>query len=122
MSEQYGGPHETRQERERKIHSLNLKISDLFDTSKPWVLVENGSLLGYFDWVRTSRTVLYSSYDVCFRCSPQYVNSPKVLSTGSHQATSGTLVAVCKFLSRHCHLHTSLQRRVLVASTATIEQ
>jgi hypothetical protein len=52
MAEQYGGPHESKKEREKKVHSLNLHIKDLFDSSKPWVLVPNGSLLGYFDWVR----------------------------------------------------------------------
>ena len=50
-AEQYGGPHETSEERERKIHSLNVRMCDLLDTSKPWLLVKHGSLLGYFDWV-----------------------------------------------------------------------
>lgn len=29
----------------------NVKVSDLFDTSKPWVLVSNGSIMGFFDYV-----------------------------------------------------------------------
>lgn len=52
MSEQYGGPHETRQERETKVRQLDLSVWDLFDPKKPWVLVPDGSLLGIFDFVR----------------------------------------------------------------------
>lgn len=51
MAEQYGGRHESLEERDKRVHSLGLFIGDLFDTQKKWVLVENGSLLGYFDWV-----------------------------------------------------------------------
>lgn len=32
-------------------NASQLKLSMLFDPSLPWVLVENGSLGGYFDWV-----------------------------------------------------------------------
>jgi hypothetical protein len=50
-AEQYGGAHETASEREEKVKKLNLSVVDLFDTSRPWLLVTNGSLLGYFDFV-----------------------------------------------------------------------
>jgi hypothetical protein len=29
-----------------------LKLSSFADPREPWVLVPNGSLLGFFDWVR----------------------------------------------------------------------
>lgn len=47
----YAGPRESKEERKRKIKALNLSVFDLFNPSKPWVLVENGSMLGYFNWV-----------------------------------------------------------------------
>jgi hypothetical protein len=50
-AEQYGGAHETASEREENVKKLNLSVVDLFDTSRPWLLVANGSLLGYFDFV-----------------------------------------------------------------------
>jgi hypothetical protein len=50
-SEQYGGQQQTNEELKDKIQKLHVSVSDLFDISKPWVLVPNGSLLGFFDWV-----------------------------------------------------------------------
>ena len=50
-AEQYGGAHETASEREKRVKKLNLAVGDLFDTSRSWLLVDNGSLLGYFDFV-----------------------------------------------------------------------
>jgi hypothetical protein len=47
----YGGPRESQDERRKKLSALNLSLFDLLDPSNPWVLVENGSILGYFDWV-----------------------------------------------------------------------
>jgi len=34
-----------------KIDDLNINLWSLFDSMKPWILVDNGSILGYFDWV-----------------------------------------------------------------------
>jgi hypothetical protein len=50
-SASYAGPRESDAVRKKMVKELNLSVADLFDTSKPWVLVENGSILGYFDWV-----------------------------------------------------------------------
>ena len=47
----YAGPRESSAERQKKLKVLNLSLLDLLDTSKPWVLVEDGSILGYFDFV-----------------------------------------------------------------------
>lgn len=47
----YDGPQETKEERRKKIDALNISVRSLFDPSQPWILVENGSILGYFDWV-----------------------------------------------------------------------
>jgi hypothetical protein len=74
MSEQYGGQQQTNEELKDKVRKLNVSVSDLFDLSKPWVLVPNGSLLGFFDWVsvstffRNNLTNLYltSSFIVIF--------------------------------------------------------
>ena len=35
----------------KRVKKLNLAVGDLFDTSRSWLLVDNGSLLGYFDFV-----------------------------------------------------------------------
>eukprot|EP00542_Grammatophora_oceanica_P018178 CAMPEP_0194049706 /NCGR_PEP_ID=MMETSP0009_2-20130614/30846_1 /TAXON_ID=210454 /ORGANISM="Grammatophora oceanica, Strain CCMP 410" /LENGTH=139 /DNA_ID=CAMNT_0038695921 /DNA_START=103 /DNA_END=519 /DNA_ORIENTATION=- len=51
MSQRYGGKAETKEETQARLRSVDISVSDLFDADKPWVLVPNGSLLGYFDWV-----------------------------------------------------------------------
>lgn len=51
MSAHYGGKQESTEEMKKKVQKLNISVGDLFDSSKPWILVPNGSILGYFDWV-----------------------------------------------------------------------
>jgi hypothetical protein len=43
-------PQLTAKEKVKLFRETN-SVWDLFDTSKPWVLVENGSFCGFFDWV-----------------------------------------------------------------------
>jgi hypothetical protein len=50
-SASYAGPRESDADRKKMVKELKLSVTDLFDMSKPWVLVDNGSILGYFDWV-----------------------------------------------------------------------
>jgi hypothetical protein len=59
MSHSYGGQKETKKELEKKVQELNLSVMDLFDWSKPWVLVPNGSILGFFDWVSYEQFSIY---------------------------------------------------------------
>ena len=53
--------HEQAQDRKAKrkafINSIN-KI-DFFDPRKPWIVVPNGSFMGYFNWVRIDKHEIY---------------------------------------------------------------
>ncbi|CAB9502869.1 expressed unknown protein [Seminavis robusta] len=81
--------------------SLNfLELSDLFDLSKPWVLVENGSYQGYFDnvpaafrvgpWKLACRLYLVVAVAwVLFECIQCYLHPPTVPETDYH-STYGT--------------------------------
>jgi len=81
-SQGYGGPKETVRERQEKVAALNLSLRDLWDSSKPWVLVENGSILGYFDWVPTH-----------LRVGPWYPLAPAMLFAMVYCGICGTVVA-----------------------------
>lgn len=81
-SEGYAGPRESHEERHAKLKALDLSVFDLFDTSKPWVLVENGSILGYFDWV-----------PVQWRVGPWQSSAPAMLFALSYFAICGSVVA-----------------------------
>lgn len=52
-SGQYGGKPESADETREKQQQLlrSLSFRDFLDPDKPWVMVPEGSLLGYFDWV-----------------------------------------------------------------------
>ena len=52
MSHAYGDSKpDTAEERREKVAKVNLTLWDLVRSDAPWVLVEEGSILGYFDWV-----------------------------------------------------------------------
>ena len=81
-SASYAGPRESDVERRRKVKDLNLSVWDLLNTSKPWVLVENGSILGYFDWVPEK-----------LRVGPWSPLAPATLFVMVYTAICGILVA-----------------------------
>jgi hypothetical protein len=84
MKEEERRPDETQEsksDRAKRIKRLNLSIFDLLDPQKPWVVVENGSILGYFDWVPET-----------LRIGPWSPLAPAVLFSMVYMATFGILL------------------------------
>ncbi|CAB9508427.1 expressed unknown protein [Seminavis robusta] len=94
-----GGDEETKEQptKNRRLPPVKLKVSDLFDLSKPWILVEDGSYGGFFNNVPTVFRVGPWNIACClylfaiiswilFEIVQCYANPPKVPPTDYHSS------------------------------------
>jgi hypothetical protein len=65
-----------------RMKRLNLSILDLLNPEKHWILVDKGSILGYFDWVPEKSQV-----------GPWSPFAPAVLSSLVYMATWGIVIS-----------------------------